>query len=329
MAETEIKPPAAPAPAPSASSSAQPDVISLDEIDRILKEDDPDFANQLGEIQAVSGEAEVDIESSVAVEDSSLPMEDVLGVGSRLLSRFPLLEKWAKPLGRVKARLYTRWLRARAHFLVLLRQLWITLRTLPVEFVRYLAAMIKVTKAKAAAGKKLFLAMPRVQKIAWLSLAGLSVSLVVVLRLNLMGVWLPGLFPTVINDLSAVADRVWEADAGEEWVGLYRAFPQEEIEFLFPKIVVNLRRTTAFGNPMALLELYVVMDSKDAALEVQARQKELHDLLQRAIEDQSYSELASPLGKKRVKDLLRRELNEVLTQGWVKEVLVKSLVLKP
>ncbi len=82
-------------------------------------------------------------------------------------------------------------------------------------------------------------------------------------------------------------------------------------------------------NPMGAFEFYVVMDSQDAALEVQARQKELHDRLQRAIEDQTYADLISPLGKKRVKDLLRNELNGVLTQGWVKDVLIKTMVLKP
>jgi flagellar basal body-associated protein FliL len=321
MAETE--------PKPSPAINTKPDEISLDEIDRILKEDDPDFTNQLGEIQSVSGDSEVDIESLVPGDDETMPIDEVLSVGSRLLDRFPKLEKILKPLGKVRSALYTRWLRTRANAVVLFHQLWIYARTWPGEFAQYLKAMSKIAKAQMGQAQDHFKALPRLQKLAWLTLSALALSFVLVLKLNLMGVWLPGLFPHVVSDLTTVADKVWTVEKNEEWVGLYRAFPQEEIEFLFPKIIVNLRRTRGYSNPMGAFELYVVMDSKDAALEVQARQKELHDLLQRAIEDQSYPDLGSPLGKKRIKDLLRRELNDVLTQGWVKDILIKTMVLKP
>jgi len=310
------------------SSEFRADEVSLDEIDRLLKEDDPEFATQLTELQTIGTEGEVDIESAVGGEEA-LPLDDEVSRRRRLYDRFPFLEKALAPAGRLRANLYTRWLRFKTQMIIWARQLWLYARTMPKEFLQYLKAMFILGRKKSAAATAYFLKLGRVQQAAWIAFGVLTVAIPAVLKLNLMGIWLPGLFPEVISDLSVKADQVWEADGKAEWVSLYKAFPQEEIEFLFPKIVVNLKTNSEFRNPMGAFEFYVVMDSQDAALEVQARQKELHDRLQRAIEDQTYAELSSPLGKKRIKDLLRNELNAVLTQGWVKDVLIKTMVLKP
>lgn len=315
-------------PTPSLTSEIRVDEVSLDEIDRLLKEDDPEFASQLTELQAIGTEGEVDIESSVP-GDETLPVDEDVSRRRRLSDRFPALEKILAPIGRFRSNLYTRWLRFRNQFMVSVRQLGLYLRTWPGEFWRYLKVMATSGRAKSRAAVAFYLSLSRIQQAAWIVFCGLAVAIPLILKLNLMGVWLPNLFPEVISDVTLRADRVWEADGKAEWVSLYKAFPQEEIEFLFPKIIVNLKTGSAYRNPMGAFEFYVVMDSRDAALEVQARQKELHDRLQRAIEGQTYAELSSPLGKKRVKDLLRNELNDVLTQGWVKDVLIKTMMLKP
>ncbi len=324
MSDTESKP----TPLPGLTSEARPDEVSLDEIDRLLKEDDPDFTNQLTELQTIGTEGEVDIESAV-LGDESLPVDEDLSRRRSWAERFPQLEKILVPLGKIRARAYTRWLRTKTQGWIVGRQLLIYARTWPVEFLRYSRSMAIQTSKAFRAGANYFIKLPRLQKLAWITFAALLVTIPILFKLNLMGVWLPSLFPRIVSDITVSADRVWEPKEKSDWVSLYRAFPQEEIEFLFPKIVVNLRTNNSMRNPMGAFEFYVVMDSQDAALEVQARQKELHDRLQRAIEGQAYADLTSPLGKKRIKDLLRGELNQVLTQGWVKDVLIKTMVLKP
>ena len=313
---------------PGPTSDLRLDEVSLDEIDRLLKEDDPDFALQLTELQTIGSEGEVVIESAVPGEES-LPTEDDVSRRGRWFENYPALDKLLAPLGRARSRLYAQWLMTRTQTGSIMRQILIYCRTLPIEFVKYCRSVGGDLKGKIRAGVSAFFQLSRIQKMAWVAFVALIVAIPIFLKLNLVGVWLPQLFPRIVSDLTLAADRVWEPQVKADWVGLYRAFPQEEIEFLFPKIVVNLRTTSTLRNPMGAFEFYVVMDSQDAALEVQARQRELHDRLQRAIEEQTYADLSSPLGKKLVKDLLRNELNEVLTQGWVKDVLFKTMVLKP
>ena len=61
MAEIENKPP------PDASPpDVKPDEVSLEEIDRLLEADDPEFAQSLNQIKEVGVEGDIDIESVVA-----------------------------------------------------------------------------------------------------------------------------------------------------------------------------------------------------------------------------------------------------------------------
>ena len=80
---------------------------------------------------------------------------------------------------------------------------------------------------------------------------------------------------------------------------------------------------------MGMFEFFVELDSKDTAIEIKSREKELLDILQRTIEGESYNVLQGESGKIRLKSLIRSELNEVLNQGWVKEVYFSNIVLKP
>lgn len=299
--------------------------VSLEEIDRILQEDDPAFAAALNEIRAVGVEEEIEIVSAVEMEES-LPEE----TGDEKKSgRVSLAQKILAPVAKLKTRFYTRWLRIRTQFIVLFQQLIFYSRTLPIEFWQYLKVTAKAGRALLNKVIDAFIELPMAMKLLWTGFVGMTVLTLVVFLSNLRGIWLPELFPQALHDVTTLADKVWTEPADQPRLSLYRAFPQEEIEFLFPKIVVNLKRTNSYQNPMGMFEFYVVMDSKDSALEVQARQGELHDHLQREIEDQTYADLASPLGKRRVKDILKRELNDKLTQGWVRDVLLKSMVLKP
>src|SRR5262249_53247033 len=118
-----------------------------------------------------------------------------------------------------------------------------------------------------------------------------------------------------------------EKDDGSE--PFYSAFPQERYEFLFPKVKVNLRHTDEHPNPMGAFELVVQLDSKDTAIEMSDREVEFFDLLQRTMEDESYDSMDSELGKGRFKSKLKHEFNQLLTQGWVKDINFKTAILKP
>ena len=99
---------------------------------------------------------------------------------------------------------------------------------------------------------------------------------------------------------------------------------------LITKVVVNIRasaRSTA--NPMAAFDLYIRTDNQEAAVEIKDREKQLQDHIQRLCEDFNYDSIMTEEGKNIWKLKIKRELNLVLTTGRVKEVLFKTLIIKP
>lgn len=80
---------------------------------------------------------------------------------------------------------------------------------------------------------------------------------------------------------------------------------------------------------MGAFEVVVKVDSRDSAIEVRDREVEFFDLVQRVFEAETYPDLSSKPGKIKLKARLKREMNEILSQGWVQEVSFKTFVLKP
>ncbi len=108
----------------------------------------------------------------------------------------------------------------------------------------------------------------------------------------------------------------------------FGAFPQDP-EIYLNKIKVNLKAGPGHPNPMGAFEIYVQVDSHDTAIELQHRDVEMHDLVQRVIEGTSYTEVVTDLGKNRLKGLIKKEIDHALTQGWVADIHFKTFILKP
>jgi len=301
--------------------------ISLDEIDKILKEDDPEFASSLGEIQSVGVEGEIEIESSV-MEDGGFSEEVEVPRFQSLLSRLPGDGKWKERFLQLLSQLSLHWGSLRTSIKSRLTDLMLVSRNLPKEIYGYLKSVLIIVAGRIQSRIRAFLGLSAYQKLMTFSLAILVLGMLFIFKLNLSGNWIPQVSEPPITNWADVADAEFEFDRSKDTEPFLRAFPQEEHAFLFPKMIVNLKRTSG-RNPMGAFEFYVIFDSQDAAVEAQMRKRELHDLLQRTVEEQTYEELDSNLGKLRLKDVVKRALNEVMTQGWAKEVLIKTFVLKP
>lgn len=302
--------------------------VAVAEIDKVLEQDDPDFTKQLAEVKEVGAATDVVIESEVAGEETLSTESEV--EKKSLLSRFPRLEKRLQPaITRTKTFLFRRWLKFRAIWLGLSKQTWYFLKSLPSLIKGGVKAVAGALSGLAKGIKTTLGKLSRWQKVGLLFFSMLLFLAGFLVKSNLHGVWIPSLLTPIVTDVTKHADQVWVIDEKETFIPFYKAFPQEEIEVLLPKIVVNLKRTRPSHNTMGAFEFYLVVDSKDAAFEVKAREHELHDKMQRTVEGLTYDEINSPLGKRRLKDLLRKDLNDALTQGWVKEVFIKTLILKP
>lgn len=97
-----------------------------------------------------------------------------------------------------------------------------------------------------------------------------------------------------------------------------------------PSMHVNLRPSENSGpNPMLALEVTVEGLSSDAIVEIKDREAEFKDRLLRLTEEKTYDELVEPEGKQLLCEQYRDSLNEALTRGQVRRVLLKSFVIKP
>lgn len=324
MSEPQTPPPPSQPPVPPSappSGQAKDGEIPLEDIDRLLESEDPEFTKSLEEVRAVESDKDIVIDASAI--DETLGDTEAAAVDGKNESRW---SRW-----RLKLRMA--WvgfkMRLKARLIQMAIDFFIFLKTRPKEFFFFLVSTSKILYKKSLVPLKAFKEATRVQKLTVLVLMTLAVACAWILMANLRGIWLPLLSEPPLQSFAAVADSVETYKPKEEGESFYSAFPQERHEFLFPKMKVNLKRTEDNPNPMGAFEIVVLVDSKDTAIEVSDREVEFSDMLQRVFEDETFNDLASELGKNRLKSRLKRELNQKLTQGWAKDINFKTFVLKP
>ncbi|MGE4131083.1 MAG: flagellar basal body-associated protein FliL [Bdellovibrionales bacterium] len=297
--------------------------VSLEDIDKLLAEEDPEFAAGLEEVRTV------ETDSSVVIEASAIDETDTEGdVHGEDSPRLTVRERIRVKIAMLRARWLQFRLSLKARFFQFLKDALVFLKTKPKEYALYSVATTKVLAKKAATPLKSFAQASRWQQAGILFFALLVATAIAVLGANLKGIWIPSLTKPMVYSLADFADNVETFEPGDV-EGFYSAFPQDRYEFLFEKFKVNLKRSSEHPNPMGAFELIVEVDSNDTAVELKQRQVELKDLLQRNLEEENFDDLASELGKNRLKGRLKKELNAKLTQGWAKEISFKTFILKP
>jgi flagellar basal body-associated protein FliL len=293
---------------PAGKPSAEPG--KLEDLDKLLEQEDPGFGQALAAVRAVVVESSVQIDS----EGASVELE--------------VAEEQAIAAKGIKPWLVRRKLNLQAQIRRLKASIIIFIKTVPKEFALFLLATLKRFGGVLKAVLKEFGHLSKMQKLSVLVLGLMSVLTVGIVMKNLKGHWLPSLLPPILMSLSDIADNSFEFDP-KETVPFFKAFPQDPELFLFPRIKVNLRRSPEHPNPMGAFEVYVQIDSHDTAIEIQSRQTELFDVVQRTFEGLSYTDLETETGKGRAKMVLKRDLSKQLTQGWVTDVHFKMFILKP
>lgn len=294
--------------------------IPLEDIDKILEQEDPEFAKSLAEVRSVEAAQDVVLEASV-VGDEEIPTEGDLE--DKPVKGFAKIkQKVRMGLSSLKLRIKNRLVTMGLDFVVFLK-------TRPKEFFFYSIKMLKLGAKNALVPLKAYQAASRAQRITALILIFIGVLSAWVLLNNFKGIWLPRIHEPILRSFEDQADSVETFDPKQPGESFYSAFPQEIHEFLFPKTKVNLKATKESPNPMGAFEIIVELDSKDSAVEVKDREVEMFDALQRVFEDETANDLENQLGKDRLKSKIKRELNQKLTQGWVKDVKFKTFILKP
>lgn len=132
-----------------------------------------------------------------------------------------------------------------------------------------------------------------------------------------------------ISSLEQVADQSFtysETAALEQFDSPAR---HSDYTVLLGKVFANLRpsRQTS-SQPMGAFRFYFEASSREAAMELVDRENEFLGQIQSAIQEMTWDELSTEAGKTRLKLVLRKKINEVLSRGRVKKVLIETIVLK-
>ena len=303
---------------PAAGDQSKAEEIPLEDIEKLLEAEDPEFSKELEAVKAIENNLDVNIEATVVSEDESA------APGKELQE-----SRWSKFRARLRMSIYTFKLNSKARLKTLGKDSLIFLRMKPKEYALYLMVMAKILAKKATVPFALFRSASLTQRLGVLILTLVAAAGLWVLLNNLRGVWLPGLNRPILASLADQAEWVEIYDPKEGVESFYSAFPQERHEFLFRRMKVNLKAANESSNPMGAFEVIVALDSKDTAIEIRDREVEFFDSLQRVFEEETFNDLESDLGKGKLKGRVKRELNQKLTQGWVKEVSFKTFILKP
>lgn len=291
--------------------------IALDDIDAILDKEDPSFREDLSQVSTVQTEVELDADGSVSISDE---FEEETTTEPK--------SKFKKIISQFKAGIRYRIQKIKLRLTNMLFSALVFLKTKPKEFLGFLLVQIKAIFGVIGAVFKSFGALSRIQKVTVFAVLLASVGVAMLTLKNLKGVWIPTLNPPLINSMAQLAEQEFTY-SGESFEMFYRAFPRNPDLFLFNKFKVNLKPSEGHSNPMGAFEVVLELDSKDAAVEVQSRQVEFHDLIQRQFEGQTYPAMLTDLGKQHLKNLVKKNVDDLLSQGWVEDVHFQTFILKP
>jgi flagellar basal body-associated protein FliL len=300
-----------------------------DSLDSLLSEGAPEFAAGIKEIreaqEGLSAEADIaPLESDAEVRDlvvanlRGLTLRDrIKFLRQRAQHRFADLwrwrqEKFARLFGYLKTE-------GRAALIAGLKLLGQKLRQL-----------VRITLGRVERARRDFSALSAQQKLAVIGALGATALAGWIVIRMLDGQLLPPSKRPWIGAMSDVADRKFEIQAGASFEDFNDPLLHPEFIVLLERVIVNLARTPeSRGVPMALVDLFLQSDRRETAVELKDREIEVRDTVARAIEGMTYPELVEEGGKTKMKLLVRRDLNNLLTQGKVRRVYIKTIVLNP
>ncbi len=307
---------------PKAQEPLHAEALSEDQIEDLLMTESPELASEMAAIREVATSGDQDEIKPLEQEDAALgqALKGQSRTSIRERVRFQMLKllglaKSAKSLGK----------RAATDMKGVLRE--IVIRT-------------KVSVVSLLANRRAELAVV----FNWLNsrTTGQKVSMILSVLALLGLVFIAG--NTIRGTLLPKNEKPWVANFADHADGVFTYGPEGPFEdfndpllhpefvILIERIVVNLARSENArdgDNPMAAFELYLQTDNQEAAIEIKDRMVEIKDSLSRAVERMTYLDLVGEEGKAKLKLLIRRDLNGVLTKGKVRRVFFKTIVLNP
>lgn len=305
-------------------------VYSLDDIDQLLQEEDPEFSETLSQISK-----DKDIQGA-HIDDSAEIIEDV--VVSEDLNKQSFKEKllqkaknffiyFIDSIYNGAIGLKSGALNSFAWIKIKLQGLVVFLKTGLPERVKY----YKVAVGQRYKSFTLFFKnLTFLKKIVFACMPFILFGLGFLIYKSFLGNLLPQIYKPYLSSFSTVADKVYSYDPKVDMRPFQRAFPQREFTVQLSKVVVNLKTSSSSGStPMGYFELYVGTNTQQSTVEIKDRENEFLDIVQRTAEKFSYQDLSQLRGKDQFKEMVAQKMNEALTVGNITNVYFKEIIIKP
>ncbi len=300
------------------------ELLSLDNLDSILAEEDPEFANSLNEIGPDEA-IDVDIYNESLGLEYTLDDEVKLWTGKRekLAKFFPFLPKISYKIKMKRTNMRLTWTKFKEQSIH-------NIRNARPLLLGWLKKQIQKLKEGVGNGLAAFKTFSRVKKLAFVGLLVATGASGVLLYKLVNHKLLPPESELFVLSLEEWAQEKYQYTAEDQVESFYDSTRTSQSVIELKKFVVNLRRSNTSGtNPMGAFEFYVEGTVSEAVVEIKDRESEMRDLFLRTIEEMTYDQVASGEGKRLLCDRLRKELNKVLTKGKVRRVFIKTAIVKP
>lgn len=300
------------------------------ELDRFIDEQDPEFAARMKDLAADRNLKAAEVpEEDVAAElrheiaswEHGKPVWKFLYRNLRFLPRLTLAFRKFRACLAVRVVAFAIASRNRAHDLGL--ELWRGTR-------RTAGRAASAVKEGVTGTLKGFGAMSLRRKL-------LLAATLAVIGAALYGVYfafsgrlLPGQKELFIANFADEGAPVFDYDPAEKQELFYDNVRSAPNLLLITKMVVNIRPSASSGeNPMLAVEFFAEGMSPEPILELKAREAFFRDRMQRRIEEYSFDVLDTPPGKQALAADLLKDLNRNLSQGQLRGLRIKTIVLKP
>ncbi len=310
--------------------SADRSELSVNDLDQFLQAQDPSFVSELGAISKDSNltlnEVEID-ENTAALFEKIERWRSGNILKRKLENIFPWLPKFSLFLEKVLFRIFTCFRGIAIRF----KQFgydWGTVGRRRLQ--TYLLAKSVLFKDGLIHSLHEFKNLSIKLKIAFLGVVLLFFACVGVATLAWKGKLLPGdpkLFITNLGDLASETFEVKEEEGMEKFYDTIHSKPNL---LMIEKVVVNIKPSPDSGpNPMAAFEILVEGLNPDVVIEVKDRESFFRDMVQRTTEEFTFDEMQTPEGKRQFIQTLLHEFNKRLTTGELRNVRLRTFILKP
>ncbi len=291
--------------------------MSFDDLDALIKKEMPEFENELSILREAGKDL---IGKNINLSESDFTSELEQSVSDELPKKLSLFSSFKKDVQKKYAH--------SAKFLT----------SLPVQTHKYLIKFLK-EDAKKILGLIFAAIKTGFQKIRATVTSFTKIQKLIVFMLLCILGGIGFLLKTQISFTSLTKDPYHENFANysqgvefsnKTFVPLSEEGLYPEFVVLLDKVIVNIKPSESSSqNPMVAVRLYFEVTSREAAIEMKDREKEMRDIAQRVLEEFNYDQIVTASGKQAFKEGLRREMSAILNTGLVKNVYIDDILMKP